>query len=158
MKTQILMAVIVAGFTLSMVPASAQDRGEQPDFATLDANSDGTITLEELRNRAANRFAEADSNGDGALSAEELTAQMSARAADGAARMIERMDGNEDGLLQLSEIPQRDGDRAERMFERADADGDGEISEEEFDVVKERRGDRKGGKGKRDGHRKGGRG
>ncbi|MEY1556408.1 EF-hand domain-containing protein [Yoonia sp. R2331] len=159
MKTQILMIAIAAGLTLNAVPVAAQDRADRPDFATLDADGDGMLTLEEMQAAGAARFAAADADGDGALSAEELTAQMSERAARGADRMIERLDENGDGLLQQAEMQDsRMADRAERLFARADADEDGSISAEEFEAVKERMGKRGGGKrgGKGRGH--GGRG
>ena len=148
MKTPILMAAIVAGFGLVSTGAQAQER---PDFATLDTNGDGQITMAELTAQGEARFAAADTNGDGALSEAELLARASERADDRAAKMVERMlerlDENDDGLIQQTELPERDGDRAERRFERADANDDGVISEEEFETAAER-----GGKGRRGGH------
>lgn len=138
MKTKILMAALLSGLVLTAGAASAENHRERPDFATLDANGDGALTLDELQARGAARFAEADANGDGALSAEEMVAAAEARNADRVARMIERHDENGDGLLQQDELPTRGQDRAERMFERADANDDGTISEEEFEVAKER--------------------
>ena len=133
MKTILLSTALLAGFALS---AEAQGRGA--DFATLDLNEDGQITLEELQGQAQARFAEADTNGDGGLSAEELAETMRGRMADRAADMLERMDENEDGLLQQTEMRQRGGDRLERMFEHLDANEDGAITEEEFAERKER--------------------
>ena len=144
MKTRILMAALLSGLVVVAGAAQADNHRERPDFATLDANGDGVVTLEELQARGEARFAEMDTNGDGALSAEELTAAADARAADRVTRMIERFDENGDGLLQQAELPERGGDRAERMFERVDADEDGAISEEEFEAVKERFGERRG--------------
>jgi Ca2+-binding EF-hand superfamily protein len=151
MKTNVLMAALLSGLVLAAGAASAQDdqTRERPDFATLDVNGDGSLTQDELRAQGQARFAEADANGDGALSADEMVAASGERAAKRAARMIERLDANEDGVLQLEEMQNRGGDRAERMFERADADGDGVLSAEEFETAKEHRGDRRGN-GKRD--------
>ena len=158
MKTPILMAAIVAGFGLVGTDAQAQGRA---DFATLDSNGDGQITMEELAAQGAARFATADTNGDGALSEAELLARASeraeGRAASIVARMLERLDANEDGLIQQTEMPTPDGTRAERRFERADANDDGAISAEEFEAASERGGDgRRGHKGgKRGGHGEG---
>jgi Ca2+-binding EF-hand superfamily protein len=162
MKTTVLMAAIVAGFGLAGTGAQAQER---PDFATLDANGDGQITMEELEAQGEQRFTDADTDGNGALSEAELLAKASerseGRAAEMVARMLERLDENEDGEIQQSELPERDGDRTDRRFERADADEDGTISEDEFEAAGERdRGGRRGhrsGKGGEHGSR-GGRG
>ena len=155
MKTQVLMAAIVAGFGLVATNAIAQER---PDFATLNTNGDGAISLTELQSQGKDRFAETDTDGNGALSEAELLAQASERADDRAAKMVERMlahlDENDDGEIQQSELPERDANRAERMFERADADKDGVLSAEEFAAAAEHdrgeRGDKRGeGRGPR---------
>lgn len=158
MKTPLLMAAIVAGFGLAGTGAQAQDR---PDFATLDTNGDGLLTQDELAAQGAARFAAADTNGDGALSEAELlaraTARTEGRAAEMVARMLERLDANEDGQIQQSELPEPNADRAERRFTRADANDDGAISAEEFEAATERgRDGRRGHKGgKRGGHGEG---
>lgn len=162
MKSTVLIAAIAAGLSLMAVDASAAGRGEpreKPDFASLDANANGSLSLEELQNAGAVRFAEMDTDGNGALSAVELAAAQSERMADRAEKMIERMDENDDGELQADEMKPRGRERGmERMFERADADDNGEISQEEYEAAGEGRGDRdgrghgrEGGKGQRRG-------
>ena len=161
MKTTLLVIAMVTGATLNSTSAEAQGRGEALVFEELDLNNDGEITLEELQGQSTARFEAADTDGDGALS----EAEMIARATEGAqeratrmiARMLERLDENEDGLLQLDEVPKRGQDRMERRFERADADSDGVISAEEFETASERIADR-GGKGRGHGGGKGPRG
>lgn len=150
MKNKVLMAALLSSVVLAAGAAQAEDHRERPDFATLDLNSDGGLSLEELQAQAEARFANVDTNGDGSISAEELIAAAGERAQERAAKMIERLDDNGDGVLQMDEMPRRggDGDRAERMFERADANSDGVISEDEFEEIKERRGGRRDG-GKR---------
>lgn len=146
MKTQVLMAAIVAGFGLVATGAVAQER---PDFATLDTNGDGAISITELQAQGEQRFATADTDGNGALSEAELLAQASERAENRAAKMVERMmeklDENGDGEIQQGEMPERDSDRGERMFERADANDDGVLSAEEFEAAADHeRGGRRG--------------
>lgn len=163
MKTPVLMAAIVAGFGLVATGAQAQGR---PDFATLDTNGDGAISMAELEAQGEQRFATADTDGNGALSEAEMLAQAESRsegrAAKMVARMLERLDANNDGEIQQTELPEHGGGRAERMFERADANEDGAISEEEFDAVADRgrggRGGKHGDRGGRHGQRGGGRG
>ena len=147
MKSKILMAALLSGVVLAAGAAQAENHRERPDFATLDLNSDGSVSLEEIQAQGDARFASADTNADGALSAQELIAAAGTRASERAAKMIERHDDNGDGVLQIDEMPRRSvGDRAARMFERVDADGDGVLSQEEFETAKERRGERGGGK------------
>ncbi len=148
MTTKFLMVVVMAGSTMVAGAAQAQARGDRPDFATLDANGDGTVTQQELVAHREARFAESDTNGDGALSIEELTAASREKAAERAARMLEQRDANGDGLLQQAELAPG-SDRMERMFDRIDANDDGAISAEEFEEIKERRG-RDRGHGRRD--------
>ena len=160
MKTKILMAVLLSGVVMTAGAVTAQtapaEMPERPDFATLDTDSDGALTMAELEARGNARFADADTDGDGALSAEELVAQHTANAEERVARMITRMDTNEDGILQMDELKPRGGARFERMFERMDADKDGVLSEEEFAAVQDRMQERAGGRHERG--RDGGRG
>lgn len=147
MKTEILMVAIVAGLTLQAVPAAAQERGARPDFATLDTDGNGELTLEELQGAPAASFAQTDTDGDGLLSADELAAARATAAEERITRMMERLDTNEDGGISLRELEvvQRGGGRmAERMFNRADADDSGTISAEEFEQAAERMGGRRG--------------
>lgn len=157
MKTKIMTVALLSGLVLGAGAAQAENNRERPDFATLDANGDGGVTLEEMLARGEARFAEMDTDGDGALSAAELAAFGAERAAERAARMIARFDDNEDGLLQQDEMPSRGEGRAAQMFDRVDADSDGVISAEEFEAAKARMGERRGqgrgehrGEGRRD--------
>ena len=144
MKTTILMAALLSGVVMTAAAAQGAEHRERPDFATLDINGDGGITLEEMQAQGAARFAEADTDGDGALSVAEMTAAAQARAADRAAQMLERLDDNGDGLLQQSEMQPRGGAGMERMFSRLDVDENGIISAAEFEAAKERMGRRHG--------------
>lgn len=153
MKTRILTVALLSGLVLAAGAAQADGHRERPDFATLDLNGDGALTLEEMQARGAARFAAMDSDGDGALSVAELTASATERAAERADRMIARFDENEDGLLQQDEMPTRGERRAAQMFERVDTDEDGVISAEEFAAAKARMSERHGdhrGEGRHD--------
>ncbi|RYG89356.1 hypothetical protein EU803_17955 [Loktanella sp. IMCC34160] len=172
MKTPLLLAAIAAGFVATGANAAGfghdgagMGRGMGPqmgpmmDFATLDANGDGSLTLEELQAAPANRFAAQDTDGDGALSPEELTAAMvaeiTARAEDRVTRMIGEFDENGDGLLQAEEMPQPGGrmgrDPFERMFSHMDADEDGVVTAEEFETAMAEMGEHRQGHGRGEG-------
>lgn len=144
MKIRMMTAALLSGLVLAAGAAQADNPRERPDFATLDLNGDGALTLEEMQSRGQACFAEMDANNDGVLSKEELSAAVTAHAADRVARMLSRFDDNGDGLLQQDEMPARAENRAARMFDRFDADGDGTISAEEFDAAEMRMGERHG--------------
>lgn len=105
-------------------------------FDAIDADKDGKITEAEIEAHRAAEFKAADTNSDGVLSADELAqkqiAEMTARAADRAARMIEELDDNGDGSLSAEEMTQT---TRERRFSRMDADGDGAVSKEEAEAA-----------------------
>ncbi|MFT5648683.1 MAG: putative peptidase [Yoonia sp.] len=159
MKSTVLIAVIAAGLTLTAMDVSAEGRGSQrnaPDFATLDTDASGTLTVAEIEAAGQVRFDAMDTDGNGALSLEEMVAARDSDATGRAARMISRMDENDDGELQADEMTRR-GPDADRMVARADTDDDGEISEAEFDAAAEKRGGRghKGGHGHKGGKDRG---
>ncbi|MEJ6399472.1 calcium-binding protein [Yoonia sp. 208BN28-4] len=141
MKTTFLIAAMTGAMLLPALDAAADGPREKPDFATLDTNGDGTLTLEELQSQG--RFATADANDDGVLSQDELTAAAQGRAAMAVERMLSRLDENGDGAISQDELPDR-GDRAERMFSRVDANDDGAISAEEFEEMRAHRGEGRG--------------
>lgn len=146
LRVSLLTTAIAAGLFASAVdakPRGGMER-ERPSFTELDTNSDGVLSQEELQAPMQERFAAADTNGDGALSAEELAEAAQTRRAE---RMVQRLDQNDDGLIQAEEMMAGRGDRS--PMERIDVDGNGEISEEEFADAQERHGDRGDRRGKR---------
>jgi len=154
MTKTLLMAGVAASVLLTAaLPALADggrmggDMGMGPmggpaDFATLDTNADGQLTLEEMMAEAGARFAAADADGDGGLSAAEIAAraqaEFAARIEQHSAMMVQARDANGDGLLQADEMgPQggMPGDRIERMFGMLDTDEDGQVSQAEYDAA-----------------------
>lgn len=156
MKQALVLAGLIAlGFTITAGDVAAKEgrgQGARISFSELDSDGDGKITVEELQARQVAQLTEADANSDGFLSAEELVAQMQGRDAERAerriARMIDRLDSNDDGQLSLEEAQARNDDS--RMIDRLDADKDGAVSEEEFAEARGKRGHGKGGFGGKD--------
>ncbi|MDJ0992120.1 MAG: EF-hand domain-containing protein [Dinoroseobacter sp.] len=134
-----LVSLIGASSLAIAAPGGARDgdRAEMREemFNRLDTDGDGQFTREDLEGQAEIRFQDNDTNGDGFLSAGEIKTatekRLSERAERMSARMLERLDRDEDGQLSLEEAT-ADGKRGDRMFERADANGDGVITRAEF--------------------------
>jgi EF hand len=114
--TLLTIGVVFAGSLTAMAQQDdmMEGRGPMPmmNFDAIDADKDGKITTEEFDAFRAAEFAETDTNSDGQISADELAArriaEMTARAAEMSATMIERMDENGDSLL----FARRNGARA----------------------------------------------
>lgn len=134
--------------------------GMMPDFATLDFNGDGKLTVEDITAKRAARAAALDADKDGLISVEELVAQkmqdVQARIEARAGAQVAALDLDGDGKLSAAELAAgpalgADGPRgghggmmrgegpaggAERMIARFDTDKDGAVSEAEFDAAK----------------------
>lgn len=133
---------------LGAVPAQAAERpgsGTDP-FAMMDADSNGRVTIEEMRSFAATRFTNLDSDRNGLLSRAEFDAGRAALAAAAAAngtdapsggragRAFGRLDADSNGSLSQTEYLAR----TDRVFPRADRDSDGALSQEEWTAFRER--------------------
>ncbi|MDE9449329.1 EF-hand domain-containing protein [Aliiroseovarius sp. Z3] len=153
----------------------------QMEFADLDADANGQLTVEDLQANAQARFTSADTDGNGELTVEELQAHRSAKMAERQAasgdqqkrskplsekqmgwmveKMIAKRDSNGNGTLSLDEMTP-DQVRLDRMIDRFDTDDDNAISQAEFDEAQKEaflRGHGKRGHGQ-GGHGKGGHG
>ncbi len=146
--SRVLVGIFAAGAIAAALPAGA-DSGRKmhgselmPSFGELDANGDGSVSVEEVEAFLDAKFAEQDADGDGMLSAEELKnammALMASRIAKHSERMLDRLDDDGDGMIGRNEIAP--ASMLERMFERLDSDDDGMISEEEFEMMKNKHG------------------
>lgn len=133
-RNLIPLTVLAIAAGLTAVSVAATPRGQ--DFTMLDTNGDGALTLEELQAGARVRFEDADTDDNGLLSADELEAHAKSRAKERAARMISRMDSDNDGQLSQAELTSR-RDPA-RMFDRIDTDNSGAITQAEFDAARDR--------------------
>lgn len=149
----------------------------QMEFAAIDADGNGQITVEDLLANAKARFDTADANKDGQLDLDEMKAQARARmderlkAAEEAGRtprrmpdvatiekrlgwkaedMLERRDADKNGTLSFEEVSP-DTAKLERLIDRHDTDDDNAISAAEFDQAQKDAYMRGNGHGGRDG-------
>ena len=139
---QIAIFALAATAILASAPVMAREHGgPRPDFSQLDANGDGQITQAEAKAFGAAEFAKADTDGNGSLTVEELSARAQADRAKKmgkrAKRMLERLDSDGNGTIELAEMEQMNP--GQRMFDRLDENEDGVISQEEFDAMKGKR-------------------
>ncbi len=113
--------------------------GFDPVFRALDTDQDGTVSATEI-SAATTALATLDRNSDGVLSADELRPMMRGRGGPGAGpgggrdpremidHLFEENDSNHDGKLSKSEAPER----MQELFARADADQDGFLTKDEL--------------------------
>lgn len=129
------------------------------DFAAVDADKDGKITLDEMKVHRQARIAGLDADGDGKISAAELQAMemrgAEARAKARADRMLQGMDADGDGFLTAAELLAGPGMAPQGMFGRVDADNDGAITQDEVDAARDRMQERMGKRGRGEGRGEG---
>lgn len=118
------------------------------DFAGIDADGNGSLSREELINRARSRIVGVDANGDGRLDRAELIAAMPAPggplvdifaedpAAAHADRLLAALGATEAGVVPVEVLVER---RADMVLERLDLDGNGAVTSAELALVQEKR-------------------
>ena len=94
-----LSGMIVATLAVAGNVGHHHNRGHMFNATSLDADSDGTLTQDELLAHNRLRFDKLDSDGDGAISPDEYGARLVA--------MFTRMDTDQDGVLTGNELPRR---------------------------------------------------
>jgi hypothetical protein len=102
-----------------------------PVLAVLDANQDGKISADEIRN-AARALRRLDTNGDGKLEEREVNPD---RAVLMASNVMISLDANGDGRISASERTGPLAARLRHILDRADRDGKGYITEEDLVIA-----------------------
>jgi Ca2+-binding EF-hand superfamily protein len=115
-------------FVLCATAAIAAPRG--------DTDGNGTVALAEFQAFTQKRLLRADSNSDSRISLDEWKARPTeAKAKRDPAKMFGRLDKNDDGFLETTEMEPM----IQRRFERLDANADGALSEEELSARRKTR-------------------
>ena len=112
--------------------ARAQRRAQfaQRYFDKLDQNRDGAVTPDEFVSAAVARFQKLDTQGTGQVTAAEIAGspQAQQRASRVAARIVQRLDSNGDGVVSQDEYLAA----AKKRFAHMDRNGDGFIDADEL--------------------------
>lgn len=110
------------------------------DFQTMDANSDGMISQDEMSTFQSHRMLGMDADKDGYVTGAEMTNAMAARLTSKMGEMVEKrigaLDSDHDGKLSTAEISA--SPRVGKIFARMDANGDDSLSPEELTAAKAR--------------------
>lgn len=155
------LAAGAAAVFVTAMPETVQAQGNTrmaPNFAAMDVDQDGVLSLEEFTARAKARFESLDVDGDGVLSAQEVAALgPQARQRDGARgdrgrdgrgsmggdRQMGPGYGAFGGLLGTGPVgsggfgdptltPEERAERVDQMIQMLDVDGDGKLSAAEM--------------------------
>ncbi|WP_336068148.1 acid-shock protein [Nitratireductor rhodophyticola] len=111
-------------------------------FARLDANGDGSITIEEFSAVRLEGLKAADADGDGVLSETELQDMVTERIVERRAkRAAQRLDIDGDGTVTIAEIESQQAKR----FALMDANDDGKVDQREMRRGFRQMADRRGG-------------
>jgi Ca2+-binding EF-hand superfamily protein len=116
------LSVASAIYDVSLV--SAQRFGGPDEFAKLDSDGDGTVTVAELEAGFLARWTATDSNQDGKVTVDEFEAQSAARERE----RFAKQDTNSNGLLERSEVSRM----PDEVFTKLDTDGSGTLTQAEL--------------------------
>jgi Ca2+-binding EF-hand superfamily protein len=127
--------LILSVACLAMMGAGAQAASRAPGAALdkADADHDGYVTRDEFRASRAAQFARLDRNGDGAVTLSEFPrlAKSSRPKAQALKTVITHADRDGDGRVTRAEFV----DGPAPLFDRADKDHDGRLSRDEMAAV-----------------------
>lgn len=126
-KTIVLAGLALAALTAAGIANEPNLPRGQKMFARYDADSNGKISLDEIKPKLAKRFLTIDDNADGNVTSAEIDSWLKAKIEKRKARMLGRLDIDKNGVVSRVEL-----DRfVEAMFNDADSNDDGGVSLEE---------------------------
>jgi Ca2+-binding EF-hand superfamily protein len=152
-SNRLMLMTGVVGMLLTAAPMVSADGGRGQMWQKADTNQDGAIDRAEFDAMRSGHFAKFDGDGNGIVTGAEIEAFMAARKAEKAdvphdeaatakrkdhgARMLKRLDADNDGNITAAEWQAS----AEKRFARLDANSDGKIEQAEFPKRRKKEGD-----------------
>jgi len=141
--------------SLSLAAVADDGKGKGKFMEYFDSNQDGVVTISELNEASKQRYAKMDADGNGTVSMEEFQAYVGDRKAQWREQRFAEMDANGDLQVSKQEYILYRQQRAEQRYLDMDADNDGVVSKEEY--LNRKRGNRDHHGGKHGHHRDGNR-
>ena len=130
MKHQFIAAIALAGSALIATQAFSFEpvfpRNPRV-FAKIDVDSNGSITIEELKPRAEKRMLRLDSDKNNEVSTVEIDVYLQKRLVQQRKRMLITLDADKNGAITVAELDKF----IEAMFNDADANKDGGVNLQE---------------------------
>ena len=111
--------IVLAGAALAVLAGAA---AAQPGPGARGERA-ADVTRQEVAERAAEHFARLDADSDGRITPEEVRQAHQQRRAERAGRMFERLDANDDGSVSRAEFDQARSQHAERRAGRGPRQG-----------------------------------
>lgn len=96
-------------------------------FGKIDADSNGKITLAEIKPKAEKRLLRLDADKNNEISTAEIDVYLQKRLEQRRNQMLGSMDGDKNGVITIAELDKL----VDAMFNSADADKDGGVSLQE---------------------------
>ena len=130
MKHQFIAVIVLAGSALFATQAFSFEPAfpRNPKvFAKLDVDSNGSITIEELKPKAEKRMLRLDTDKNNEVTAVEIDVYLQKRLEQQRNRMLVSMDADKNGAITVAELDKF----IEAMFYDADANKDGGVNPQE---------------------------
>lgn len=148
MTKQIKLASIFGAAALLALPLHADGGKRGKNFADMDADGNGSVSLEEMKAKHAERFAEMDADNSGEVSLEEMQAHHEDKGnkrkgghGNRMAIMFRGLDADGSGGISAAEMAAMHD--LDARFGELDSNGDGALSEDELKAGRGKWGKRK---------------
>jgi len=115
---------LLAGQALAVEPSFPRNAKV---FGKIDADSDGKITLVEIKPKAERRLLRLDTDKNNEVSVAEIDVYLQKRLEQRRNQMLGRLDGDKNGVITMAELDKL----VDAMFNGADADKNGGVTLEE---------------------------
>jgi len=130
--------------TVATMAESSQHEGHKNRFMQFfDTNGDNLVTMDEFKDAALQRFKNMDADNNGSITLEEFQAYIASKRLARRTEYFNKIDTNRDGSISQQEYIDYKLKKADMRFQEMDTNKDGLLSSEEFaSRLKDRKGRR----------------